>query len=51
VRDRIEVPADASEEDCIRLAQESERVRRALGDSEVARIVAKPPRLVNLVTR
>jgi leucyl-tRNA synthetase len=51
VRDRIEVRVDASEEVCVRLAQESERARRALGDRQVARIVARPPRLVNLVTR
>jgi leucyl-tRNA synthetase len=50
VRDRIEVPADASEEVCVRLAQESERARRALGDRQVTRVIARPPRLVNLVT-
>jgi leucyl-tRNA synthetase len=51
VRDRIDVPVDASEEHCVRLAQESERVRRTLGDREVVRTVARPPRLVNFVTR
>jgi leucyl-tRNA synthetase len=51
VRDRIDVPSEASEEDCVRLAQESEGARRALGDREVARVIARPPRLVNLVTR
>jgi leucyl-tRNA synthetase len=51
VRDRIEVPDDLSEDDCVRLAKESERVRRALADHEVARVIARPPRLVNLVTR
>jgi leucyl-tRNA synthetase len=50
VRDRFEVATDVSEEECVRLARGSERARRALGDREVARVVARPPRLVNLVT-
>ena len=51
VRDRITVPADASEDDCVRLAQESQNVRRSLDGREVRRVIARPPRLVNLVTR
>jgi leucyl-tRNA synthetase len=50
VRDRVTVPADASEEECVRLARESERVRRTLDGRSIARVVARPPRLVNLVT-
>jgi leucyl-tRNA synthetase len=50
VRDRIEVPADASEDDVVGLARGSERALRALGHRDVARVIARPPRLVNLVT-
>jgi leucyl-tRNA synthetase len=50
VRDRIEVPADASEEQCRDLALASERVRRALDGRSVGRVVVRPPKLVNVVT-
>jgi leucyl-tRNA synthetase len=50
VRDRIEVAPDAAEADLRELALASERVRAALGDRPVARVVVVPPRLVNLVT-
>jgi len=50
VRDTIEVPADVDEERAVELARASENVRRALDGREVARVVARPPRLVNLVT-
>ena len=51
VRDRIEVAPDAAEDDLRDLALASERVRTALGDRQVARVVVVPPKLVNLVTR
>jgi leucyl-tRNA synthetase len=51
VRDTLEVPAEVSEEEAERLARESENARRAIGDREVARVIARPPKLVNLVTR
>ncbi|HJV04550.1 MAG TPA: leucine--tRNA ligase [Actinomycetota bacterium] len=50
VRDTIEVDPSVSEDDAERLARESERARRAVGEREVARVIARPPRLVNLVT-
>ena len=50
VRDTVEVDPGVTEEVAVRLAQESEKGRRALGDREVFRVVARPPRLVNLVT-
>ncbi|HEV3504564.1 MAG TPA: class I tRNA ligase family protein, partial [Actinomycetes bacterium] len=50
VRDRIEVAPDATEDELRDLAMASERVRSALGDREVARVVVVPPKLVNLVT-
>jgi len=51
VRETLEVPADVSEEEAERLARESENARRAIGDREVARVIVRPPKLVNLVTR
>jgi leucyl-tRNA synthetase len=51
VRDTIEVEVDIGEEEAVRLAKASEKVQRAVADREVGRVVARPPRLVNLVTR
>ncbi len=50
VRDRIEVDATASEDECRDLALGSERVSRALDGRRVARVIVKPPKLVNVVT-
>jgi leucyl-tRNA synthetase len=50
VRDRVEVATDASEEELRELAMASEKVRAALGERPVARVVVVPPKLVNLVT-
>ena len=49
VRDRIDVAPDISEEEATRLALASERVVGALAGSTPARVVARPPRLVNIV--
>ncbi|MGH2760539.1 MAG: class I tRNA ligase family protein, partial [Actinomycetota bacterium] len=51
VRDRIEVPADVSEEQAVDLARSSDKVRAVLGGTDPARVIARPPRLVNLLTR
>jgi leucyl-tRNA synthetase len=51
VRDTIEVEAEVSGDESERLARESEKVQRALAGRQVVRVVARPPRLVNLVTR
>jgi len=50
VRDKAEVPADTDETEALRIARESERARKAIGDREVMREIVRPPRLVNLVT-
>jgi leucyl-tRNA synthetase len=50
VRDRIEVPAEVSPSEAERLARSSAGALRALGGREVVRVVARPPKLVNLVT-
>ena len=49
VRDRIEVPADISEEDATALALASERVAKYLDGAEPNRVVVRPPHLVNVV--
>jgi leucyl-tRNA synthetase len=51
VRDRITVAAGATEDECRALALGSERVRRFLDGAEPAAVIARPPRLVNIVTR
>jgi leucyl-tRNA synthetase len=50
VRDKIEVPFDASEEQCKEAALASPKVDRALDGREVVRFVIVPPKIVNLVT-
>src|SRR5204863_10084989 len=50
VRDTIEVSPDISSEEAERRAMASDRVQRALDGREIARVISRPPRLVNLVT-
>ena len=50
LRDRVEVPAGAGEDEVRRRALESARVQRALGGRPVARAVVVPDRLINLVS-
>ncbi len=49
VRDRIDVPADISEEDAIEAALAAERVRSWTEGKAVRKLIARPPRLVNIV--
>jgi leucyl-tRNA synthetase len=51
VRDRITVPADFGEEACRDRALASERVRQFLDGREVERVIVRPPKLANVVTR
>jgi leucyl-tRNA synthetase len=51
LRDRIEVSPDIDEAYAIEVALASERVRAELGGAEPARIIARPPRLVNVVRK
>ena len=48
VRDRIEVPTDAGEEACVAAALASEKVQAHL-DGEPRKVIARPPKLVNIV--
>ena len=50
VRDRIEVDADADAETCQELALASEKARRAMDGRQLAQVIVREPRLVNLVT-
>ena len=49
VRDRIEVAADVSEEDATQAALGAERVQSWLEQGEVRKVIARPPKLVNIV--
>jgi leucyl-tRNA synthetase len=49
VRDRAEVSADISAEEAERVALASERIQEWIGDGTVRKVIARPPRLVNVV--
>jgi leucyl-tRNA synthetase len=49
VRDRVEVPADATEEQVRAAALGSAKVQAAVGGRPIAKVIAVPNRLVNLV--
>ena len=49
VRDRVEVPADISEDDAIEVALATERVLAWTEDKTVRKVIARPPKLVNIV--
>jgi leucyl-tRNA synthetase len=49
VRDRIEVAADADEATCVAAAMGSEKLRSHLDGAEPRKVIARPPKLVNVV--
>jgi leucyl-tRNA synthetase len=51
LRDRIEAPAEASQEELLRLARASEKVAGFLDGREVVKEIVVPGKLVNLVVR
>jgi leucyl-tRNA synthetase len=51
LRDRIEAPAEASKDELLRLAQESEKVARHLEGQQIVKEIVVPGKLVNLVVR
>jgi leucyl-tRNA synthetase len=51
LRDRIEAPAEASKEELLQLARESEKVARHLDGQEILKEIVVPGKLVNLVVR
>ena len=50
-RDQIEAAADAPEDELLRLARESEPVRRQIDGKEVVKEIVVPGRLINLVVK
>ncbi|HET9677731.1 MAG TPA: leucine--tRNA ligase [Solirubrobacterales bacterium] len=51
LRDRIEVPAEASKEELLQLARESEKVARHLDGQQIVKEIVVPGKLVNLVVK
>ncbi|HET7121888.1 MAG TPA: leucine--tRNA ligase [Solirubrobacterales bacterium] len=51
LRDRIEAPAEASKEELLRLARESEKVAKHLDGGQIVKEIVVPGKLVNLVVR
>ncbi|MEY3908848.1 MAG: hypothetical protein RLZZ90_755 [Actinomycetota bacterium] len=51
VRDKFEVAIDISEEDLRNLALNSDAVKKAIGDKEIANVIVRAPKLVNIATR
>ncbi len=49
VRDRLEVPADISEDDATAAAMATEKIQAWLESGEVRKVIARPPKLVNIV--
>jgi leucyl-tRNA synthetase len=49
LKDRIEVDPSITEAEAVALALASEKVVEALAAAEPRRVIAKPPRLVNVV--
>jgi leucyl-tRNA synthetase len=50
VRDTIIVAADADEDTCRELAETSEKATRAIDGARIAKVIVRPPKLVNFVT-
>jgi leucyl-tRNA synthetase len=49
VRDRLEVPADISEEAATERALAADKVQSWLEQGEVRKVITRPPKLVNIV--
>ncbi len=49
VRDRVDVPSDIAESDAVALALASPRVQKFMDGAEPRKIIARPPKLVNVV--
>jgi leucyl-tRNA synthetase len=51
VRDRVRAPSDASREDLVALARNSDRVRQFVDGNEIVKEIVVPGKLVNVVVR
>jgi leucyl-tRNA synthetase len=51
VRDRVQAPSEASREELVALARDSERVRQFIDGNEIVKEIVVPGKLVNVVVR
>jgi len=51
LRDKFEVSVDISEKELEALAMNSENVKRAIGESEIAKVIIRAPKLVNIAVK
>jgi leucyl-tRNA synthetase len=51
LRDKFEVSVDISKDALQGLALQSDVVKRAIGDREIAAIIVREPKLVNIATK
>ncbi len=51
VRDKFDVPIDISEGELREMAMSSEAIKRAIGDKEIANVIVRAPKLVNIATK
>ena len=51
VRDKFEVPIDISEDALRELALASDGVKKAIGDKQIANVIVRAPKLVNIATK
>jgi leucyl-tRNA synthetase len=51
LRDKFEVPVDITAEALQALAMESAAVTKAIGDKEIANVIVRAPKLVNIATK
>jgi leucyl-tRNA synthetase len=51
LRDKFEVPVDITKDALQALAMASETVQRAIGDREIAAVIVREPKLVNIATK
>lgn len=49
VRDRVEVPADIGEDEAVAMATGREKIRSWTDGNTIRKVIARPPRLVNIV--
>ena len=51
LRDKLEVPLDISEDELRALALASDNTVRAIGDKQIANVIVRAPKLVNIATK
>ena len=51
LRDKLDVPLDITEDALRELALSSENTKRAIGDKQIANVIVRAPKLVNIATK